>query len=317
MGRHDWLAAKAVPDFNLVGGVDIAEENAAFFRQETGAPTFASFTEARKAVQADAVLIATPDAFHAPLTIEALEAGLDVICEKPLAESLEDARLMHETAQRRGRLLMVHQQLRWSPSMYTARQLIRGGAIGIVKHLEFDMSVYSGAALVGYRSKLPYMILQDLAIHHFDLIRYLSGQECRSVYAKAWASNEEARHISTATSAYALIDMTNQVVARYTSKTRALMNQIGYGCAAVVTGSRGELAIRWEELQLQTFRGAEEGVAPRRIVPEAPVRGTWQCFADAIRSRQPTLTDSSDNLHSLAMLFAAIRSVREERVVHL
>ena len=129
MGHHDWNAAIDSGGFNPVGGVDVKEEARAVFAEKTGAPTFGSADKALAAVEADAVLVATPDEFHAPLAIQFLERGLDVICEKPMAESLEDGQRMHATAEANGRMLMIHQQLRWYPMHHCARRLIDEGAI--------------------------------------------------------------------------------------------------------------------------------------------------------------------------------------------
>lgn len=309
MGHYDWSAAAAVPDFELVAGVDVNEAARADFAKTTGSPTFTDLGEALKAVPADAALVATPDQFHAPFTIQALNAGLDVICEKPMAESLADARRMHQTAAANGRLLMIHHQLRWVPLHYHARRLITQGAIGHVRHLDFTMTVFSDACLHGYRSRLPQLILQDLSVHHFDLIRFLSGEECLSIYARTWRSNEEAVAIPTTTCVNAILEMTGPVTVCYMSNMRALLDQTGYGCTAVISGSKGELAIRPDRLELRTHAEVKEQKTPEPLAIVPPERSTWQDFAHAMLTRQPTLTASGDNLKSLEILFAAMASV--------
>ena len=119
MGRADANEALKVKDFTAVGGVDVNEAARTQFGDERKCPVFADFHEALATVKADAALIAVPDAFHAPYTLAALAAGLDVVCEKPMAATLQDARRMHETARRRRRLLMIHHQLRWLPRTTT------------------------------------------------------------------------------------------------------------------------------------------------------------------------------------------------------
>ena len=317
MGRHDWSQAAAVRDFRLVAGVDVDPQARSHFATETKAPTFANLDEALGRVPADAALIATPDPYHAPFSIRALRAGLDVICEKPMAENLADARRMHATAEKAGRMLMIHHQLRWAPTHYHARRLIRKGAIGRVRHLEFQMSVFSNACRVGYRSRLPQLMLQDLGIHHFDLIRYYAGEECRSIYARSWKSNEEGVDIPATTNVYAIVEMTGPVTACYSSKMRAILDPTGYGCAAMITGSRGVLKATDGELWLQTYEHHAAGKAPRKIRAGTPKPGTWQAIARAIKTREPTLTASADNLRSLEMLFAAIRSVETGRLIRL
>jgi predicted dehydrogenase len=317
MGKHDWSTARASGAFELVAGVDVNEAACAEFRTTTGAPTFPSLTAARQAVKADAALIATPDAFHVPLSIEALEAGLDVICEKPLAETLKDARRMHDTAKRHGKLLMAHQQLRWLPMHHHAKRLVQQGQVGVLRQMEFSMTVFSDACFGGYRSKLPQLILRDLAIHHLDLIRYLSGQDCLSIYARTFAHLQEGVTVPTQTAATAIVELTGPVTAQYRSSMRTLTNQTGYAASVRLIGSKGELLVGYgtEPLQFQSFEGLKAKQAPVAIPVEPPVLSTWQAFGEAMRTRVPTLTDSSDNLKSLAMLFAAIESAETGRVV--
>jgi predicted dehydrogenase len=317
MGHHDWNAALASGCFEPVGGVDPSEEARAVFAAKTGAPTFTDFDQALAAVQADAALVSTPDRFHAPLTLKALAAGLDVICEKPMAESLEDGRRMHEAAQKSGRMLMIHHQLRWHPMHHHARRLVQEGAIGTLRRIDFDMSVFSDVCLRGYRSQLPHLVLQDLAIHHFDLIRYLSGQQCLSLYVRDWPSLEEGLDISATTDACAILNFSGPVTATYRAGIRRLMDPVGYTCFARLCGSEGELVLADDQLRLHTRQAHADGQEPQLIPAQTPAVDTWSAFAQAIETRQPTLTHSGDNLKSLEMLFAAIRSSESNEIVQL
>lgn len=316
MGRHDWSSALACGGFEAVGGVDVSDEARSAFAEETGAPTFEELDAALAAVDAEAALVATPDRFHAPLTLACLDAGLDVICEKPMAESLADAARMHHRAVDTGRMLMIHHQLRWRPVHYEAHRRIVDGQIGRVRRIDFRFAVHSDVCLRGYRSQLPHMILQDLAIHHFDLIRYLSGQECESLYVRDWPSVEPGLSITAATDAVAALTMTDDVIVSYTATTRELLDPVGYVCTARVYGTEGQLALDADEgLRLQTRQGHAAGDDPVAITPTPPERDTWAAFAHALATREPTLTHSADNLGSLAMLFAAIESAESGAIV--
>lgn len=317
MGGNDWQEAVKTGRFEPVGGVDVVPEHREEFEKATGKPTFDNLDEALSVIEADAATVGTPDQFHAPFSIKAMEAGLDVICEKPMAESVEDARRMHETAEKNGRMLMIHHQLRWYPMYHHARRLITDGVIGDLRNIEFSMSVFSDVCLNGYRSTLPQLMLQDLGIHHFDLIRYLTGEECESIYVRSWTSLEDGLDIPASTNVYAIMEMTGPVTACYTSKMRALIDPIGYGSAATVTGSKGELIIKQDQMTLQTRDAHKKGEDPRQVDIEAPELDTWEAFAQAIETRKPALTASGDNLRSLEMLFAAIESVETGQIVRM
>jgi predicted dehydrogenase len=315
MGRHDWNSAIDCGGFTAVAGVDVSEEARTAFAEKTGAPTFTDMADALAAVEADAALISTPDKFHAPLTLAALDAGLDVICEKPMAESVEDAQRMHASAVERGRMLMIHHQLRWHPTWFEARRQVAAGAIGALRRIDHHFSVHSDVCVRGYRSQLRHLVFQDLSIHHFDLIRYLVDAPCVSVYAKDWIGDEPGLTIEAATDAIAILEFEGPVRASYTASVRELIDPVGYICQARVHGTEGELFIGQEQITLQTRAAHAEGTEPVIIKPEAPAVGTWAAFAQAIETRQPTLTHSGDNLQSLALMFAAMESSETGRVV--
>ncbi len=84
----------------------------------------------------DLVVVAAPNRAHVPLGIAALEAGLPVVVDKPLAPSVADAERLLETARRTGRLLTVFQNRRWDTDFLTARRLIDAGLLGSVVRLE-------------------------------------------------------------------------------------------------------------------------------------------------------------------------------------
>ncbi len=318
MGRHDWKGAAGVPDFEIVGGADLSEEARSMFHQETGAPVFPGFDEALEAVEADAALISVPDAFHAPFSIKALERGMDVICEKPMAETLEDARRMHQTAEKNGRMLMIHHQLRWAPAFHYLHTAVTRGDIGTVRHIDFDMFVRSDVCMKGYRAELKQLMLQDLGIHHFDLIRYITGQDVLSVYVRSWPANEDHVNIKATTNVAGILEMTGPVTASYRSSMRDMLDKTGYGCRATVTGSKGVLRMTKDGIQYQTHTAHEKEKPPQTIVPERTAEhNCWQAFADAMKTRTPTLTSSGNNLKSIEVLFAAIKSAETGKIVEL
>jgi predicted dehydrogenase len=100
-----------------------------------GKPKPANVTDMRRLFDAkdvDAVVIATPDHWHAPATILACDAGKDVYVEKPAAHNIREGRLMVEAARRNGRIVQVGTQARSRPSTIAGIELARSGKIGKV-----------------------------------------------------------------------------------------------------------------------------------------------------------------------------------------
>ena len=92
--------------------------------------------------QADGVVIASPPAFHVDQSIEALEAGLPVLLEKPVSPALGDAERLLETQRRTKIPLLLGYTWRWWPPMVEVRRRLGDGAIGAVRHVNFVMSAH-------------------------------------------------------------------------------------------------------------------------------------------------------------------------------
>jgi predicted dehydrogenase len=97
----------------------------------------AAFTDFRAMIEAgnlDALVVLTPDDLHYPVTMDALDAGLHVLCEKSLATSAAQAREMYERAERAGVRHMVFFTYRWLPHQRYVRQLVEDGYVGRPYH---------------------------------------------------------------------------------------------------------------------------------------------------------------------------------------
>jgi scyllo-inositol 2-dehydrogenase (NADP+) len=90
----------------------------------------------RRAEDADLVVVAAPNRAHVPVALAALEAGLPVVVDKPLAATAADGRLLQEAAEARSLMLAVFHNRRWDGDMLTLRRLIREGALGEVLRFE-------------------------------------------------------------------------------------------------------------------------------------------------------------------------------------
>ena len=172
----------------LAALVDLDPEALERARARAGLVASQCFTDYRDAfaeVKADAVLNATPPRVHHEVALAAFEAGLHVLTEKPVADTMANGRLMVQAAQDAGRVLMVSQNYRFRPWARTMRELITSGKFGapdsisirFAKALTFDGT---------FRFTMDHPLVRDMSIHHFDLVRALTGREPISVYARTW-----------------------------------------------------------------------------------------------------------------------------------
>ncbi|HMB91920.1 MAG TPA: Gfo/Idh/MocA family oxidoreductase, partial [Rhodothermales bacterium] len=132
----------------------------------------------------DIVFDCTVPTAHANVTIEALQHGCHVLGEKPMADSMEEARRMVAAADEAGRIYAVMQNRRFDPNIRRLQAFLASGEIGTLTTINSDF--YIGAHMGGFRYHMPHVLLLDMAIHTFDAARFLTGADPVSVYCKEW-----------------------------------------------------------------------------------------------------------------------------------
>lgn len=150
---------------------------------------YTDYKDMLKNEKLDAVSVCTPNYLHAPITIDALESGLHVLVEKPMATSLEEADKMIETAEKKGKILMVGHNQRLAPGHQIAKKVIESGILGKINMVRTVFG-HGGPEFWSPRGKWFSSkkeafagVMADLGIHKVDLVRWLLGQEVKRVSA--------------------------------------------------------------------------------------------------------------------------------------
>jgi len=126
-------AVSAIKETEITAFCDIVPEKAENCRKKfgaEGAKTYSDYKELLKDKSIDVVHICTPNRSHCPITVEALEAGKHVMCEKPMATSYEDAKKMTDTAKKTGKLLTIGYQYRCMPAPLYLKKVCERGDLG-------------------------------------------------------------------------------------------------------------------------------------------------------------------------------------------
>ena len=151
-------------------------------------PGYGVLEEALASVDCDAVLVASPPGTHHVVAKAALEAGKHVLCEKPLAITLQDAFDLVETADSAERILMVSQNYRFNAPFRAVQRLLMEDELGELASIEIscwrDTRTLFAPEDFRYSMRHPYVL--DMSIHHFDLIRAATGRDVQNVYARSW-----------------------------------------------------------------------------------------------------------------------------------
>lgn len=322
MGRwgRDWarLLSQHPELVQPVAYVDLAPAMLAQLQADNGVDAercFLSLADALQAVDADAVLITTALGGHVPTALEALEAGKHVLVEKPFAPSLAEGRRAVELAARRDLTLMVSQNYRFFPAARTVAALIREGSLGPVGGVSIHFRKYANAAPPGtnWHYQLRQPLLEDMSIHHFDLMRFVLGQEPQVVTCQAW--NPPWSNFRDPASAAAIIRFTGGVVVDYrgswvSTGVPTLWSgdwQIECAEGVISWSSRDDSGTASDAVTIR-MRGKRSRRVPLPELPYPDRVGVVAAFATAIRDRSEPQTSGRDNLGSLALMFAAIES---------
>ena len=175
---------QTIDDLEIAGIWDIKEERRAVANQK-GLHVYESLEDLLADPETDLVLIATPNDVHKPVAIAAMEAGKNVISEKPVTLSSADLQEMMEASTRTGRFLTVHQNRRWDEDFLTVRNILKEGRLGELFRVE--SRVHGSRGIPGdWRQEKEHgggMIL-DWGVHLLDqMLLLFPGVSIRSVYA--------------------------------------------------------------------------------------------------------------------------------------
>jgi predicted dehydrogenase len=266
----------------------------------TDAVALAASTGARAVVD-----VTVPEAHH-PVTTAALFAGLDVLGEKPAADTLARALSLAAAAQVTGRLFMVSQSRRWNPQLFALRAMAEDlGALGALT-TEFFRAPHFG----GFREEMAHPLLVDMAIHAFDSARFLLGTEPVSVYCEthnppwSWYAGDAA-----ATAIFAMEGGTRYT---YTGSWCSPGAQTSWNGVWRLSGEKG--SAHWDGDTDPVLHG-DVDPAPSPATTRSGIVGALQVFADALRTGRPPMGEVHENLLSLAMVEAATRSADSGRRV--
>jgi len=282
---------------------------------------FASFEDAMSATEADVLLATVPLQVHFEAVRLGLEAGLHVLVEKPFAENRQDALAMIELAKTKGKILAVNQNYRFFPALLKVRELIEKSAIGKPQAMRIDfMRLFDD----GYRYfHLAEPLLSDMAIHHFDAMRFVLQDEPVAVSCTSWS--EPGTPFEGPPAASALIRFSSGTIVRYDGSWSSRGPITTYGANWQLDGTTGTLKWtfrgdgndRMAHERISLFKPGEETVEPvLKPIDYWDRAGVLAAFADMVEggASVPTVSLAADNLKSLDLMFGLIASASQNGV---
>ncbi len=318
-------AWRIVPGAEVVALCDPDPDKREIRAQEFGiGETFEGVTDLVQGIEVDAYDVATPHVTHREVCEFLVALGKPVLCQKPLADSLEDARAIVELYARRQVRLMVNENWRWRVWYQEIKRQLLAGRVGEPFYARLSTR---GPAVVPTPEhpetfaiprfprfkEMPQLLILEFLVHHIDTMRFLFG-EVESLYAQ---TRGPARSVSGESVATLVLNQ-GPVLGLLDSSWASY----GYppGTAndtLVVEGTRGSLFLTAEgRLSRHDSDGRVEQV-PLDLTDNY-VRMYWGAinhFAECVRSGAPFQTDGPDNLKTLEATFRAYESARENTVI--
>ena len=184
MGKWHTEILESVPEIELAGIYDIKEEKRKL-AEEAGFHTYETEEAMLADESIDVILVATPNDTHRPIALRAMEAGKNVIVEKPATLSLKELTELEDMAGKTGQFLTVHQNRRWDEDLLTVREILKDQPMGEIFRIE--SRVHGSRGIPGdWRKEKAHgggMVL-DWGVHLFDQIFRLTGERrLKTVYA--------------------------------------------------------------------------------------------------------------------------------------
>jgi len=165
-------------DVNLVAFCDIQRAKAEEWAEKVGGKAYSDYSEMLENEHLDGVSVCTPAPFHKEPVVDCLRRGVSVLCEKPLAHTVEDAQEMVEASKRAKGILMVGFCYRFYEPVRKARELVEKGTLGkIISFRTRFASKWEGGGRTWFGKKnFAAGSLADTASHAIDLFRFLIGE---------------------------------------------------------------------------------------------------------------------------------------------
>jgi predicted dehydrogenase len=284
-GRHHARQLKEIPGVHLAGVYDVRTERAREVAEELGVQVFDTLEQAMDIARA--ACLAVPTTHHAALGRRALEHGLDILIEKPITRTLEEADELIRLADEKGRILQVGHLERFNPGVTAAKAVTRQPLFFEVHRL----GVFSPRGL-------DVDVVFDLMIHDLDLILWMVAAAVREVRAVGLPVLSDKVDIANARVEFHNGAVANLTASRVsTEKVRKFRYFQPREYISIDFSRRDALVI-----SVPHGRSPSE-IHFRRLPTHAvePLRAELESFVDCVRTRRPPLVGGREGRAALAL----------------
>ncbi len=316
-------------DANIVGFYDLNLARAEAISETYGGTAFKSIEDLLADPSIDAVSVCTANHTHAAITIQALQAGKHVLCEKPMATTLEDCLAMVDASRKAGKVLLIGQNQRLTKTHIRAREIIRNGELGEIIGFRTTFghggpetwSIDPGKNTWFFDKNIAVMgAMADLGIHKTDLLLFLTDQKIVETTAhlttidKRGADGELIKVDDTAICVYKL---ENGAVGTMTASWTFYGPEDN---TTIIYGTKGILRL-YEDPQFSIQLFLKDGekiyyeIDAIQTNDNQTSSGVIDAFIESVITGQGGELAADKVLESMKVVFASIESSQTERTV--
>jgi len=270
--------------------------------------TFAELDAFIRETDMDAAIVCTPTHVRTQVLFPLIEAGIPVLCEKPLAETYAEAAAIEAKAREHGVAVAVNQNFRRFFSFSTARRILAEDRLGRPLHL--TQIANSLRRDQGWRLQRTRYVMAVMSVHWFDGYRYLLDDEAETVYCRAVDSPATPGRPETAVSV--IIQFRKRAVA---SLTESFSSYAGHAFASLDCEAGGLILDYGSLVEVR-----ESGKRIEHVNPFDKPEATYLLLEDLVRAvaaRREPATSASDNLKTMRIVEAAYESLEQDKVVRV
>lgn len=299
MGQNHVRIYSEMKDVELIGISDVDETRVVKLASQYNTRPFTDYNELL-AQGLQAVSIVVPTRLHRQVVLDAIAAGTNVLIEKPIADTIENAKAMISAARKAGLTLMVGHIERFNPAVTKMKQIIDSGLLGKIVSI-------STRRVGPYNPRIRDVgIILDLGVHDIDAISYLYGKKISEIYAIAGqdihSQEDHASIMLKFNGDKAGVVETNWLTPH---KVRKM----------TVIGIDGVAYLDYNEQTVSIHDG--EWIREAKIEKAEPLKKELEHFIDAVRNDKAPIVLGEDGKYALEVALAAIESYKTGQIVRM
>lgn len=300
----------------LYAVVDPAKEAQERFQKrfgDRGIAFFRSLEEALEKAKAQAVLVVTPNSVHREVAERALSAGLHVLSEKPLADNWKNALGIYALWAKNPHCVYgVSQNYRFRPEIQALKKVMAEAPCGNVEYGTYEF--HQEWKMGGWRMEMEYPLLEDMSIHHFDILRFVLGKEAESVYMESF--NPSFSPFQGGAVAFGSIYFSSGLPLQYFGSWVSRGHKTSWNGTIRFFGEKGTIALEDDRLFFITKDGKREEILFPRYETDGRIFVLRE-FIEAVKNQKEPSISLADNLKTFALVCAAVESAKRGEVVAL